>query len=439
MSENPQIPGDDDQPTNPFGFGFGPPGAMPEFPAGFDLNALMRMLQSSGPINWEVAGQVAAAVALGEADGDVTAFIGASTPTDPPIDSGLMAALTELTDIARTQVAGATGITEILSAPMRVVGRRTWADLHLTALRPVLEAFGTQLGAAMQPPTGMDMGPDMAGLGAFAGILPMIGPLLLGMQSGSMIGELAKHALGRYDLPLPTSDAPTIVFNGPNLDAFIEAWSLDARDTRFHVALFETVRVAIRQVPWVQERLVRLATTYVSAYELDASRIQEAFGDIDTEALAAGMFDPSAMDDSAFAGFAADPQALLSAMRSQRQAGILAELQSFYAVLEGYADIVSSHVGRPLIAEFDRIEEARRRHRIERGEADRFIEGLLGVELSREHYERGEAFCAGVVERAGIDGLNRLWERETQLPTANELDAPGLWLARIDLPGDLEA
>jgi len=39
-----------------------------------------------------------------------------------------------------------------------------------------------------------------------------------------------------------------------------------------------------------------------------------------------------------------------------------------------------------------------------------------------------------VVERAGIEGLNRLWEEQSMLPTASELDAPGLWLARIDLP-----
>ena len=35
---------------------------------------------------------------------------------------------------------------------------------------------------------------------------------------------------------------------------------------------------------------------------------------------------------------------------------------------------------------------------------------------------------------AGTEGLNRLWEREEMLPTVSELEAPGLWLARIELP-----
>jgi uncharacterized protein (DUF2342 family) len=58
---------------------------------------------------------------------------------------------------------------------------------------------------------------------------------------------------------------------------------------------------------------------------------------------------------------------------------------------------------------------------------------LLGLELDRDHYEQGVAFCSGVVERAGVDGLNRLWEGPHMVPTAAELAAPGLWLARIEL------
>ena len=41
-----------------------------------------------------------------------------------------------------------------------------------------------------------------------------------------------------------------------------------------------------------------------------------------------------------------------------------------------------------------------------------------------------------MVERAGPDGLARLWESDEMLPSPPEVDAPGLWLARIDLPGD---
>ena len=37
-------------------------------------------------------------------------------------------------------------------------------------------------------------------------------------------------------------------------------------------------------------------------------------------------------------------------------------------------------------------------------------------------------------ERTGAEGLRRLFDDPAHLPTPNEVDAPGLWLARIDLP-----
>jgi len=56
--------------------------------------------------------------------------------------------------------------------------------------------------------------------------------------------------------------------------------------------------------------------------------------------------------------------------------------------------------------------------------------------LVQATYDRGAAFARGVVERAGEEGLARLWESARTLPTPAEVDAPGLWLERIALPED---
>jgi uncharacterized protein (DUF2342 family) len=74
-----------------------------------------------------------------------------------------------------------------------------------------------------------------------------------------------------------------------------------------------------------------------------------------------------------------------------------------------------------------------RRRRVETGRADRFVERLFGLNLTQARFDLGESFVEGVVERAGEDGLARLWGRVEDLPTPAELEAPGLWLARIDL------
>jgi len=237
-----------------------------------------------------------------------------------------------------------------------------------------------------------------------------------------MVGYLAQHALGRYDLPLPTSDSPSLAFVVPNLDAFEAAWSLDRRDLRFYVALHEVVHAAVRSIPWARERLVRLSTEYVSAYEVDPAAFEAQFGSID----------PS--DPESLARVTEHPEALLGAMQSEHQREVLRRVQGYTTVLEGYADVVLERVGERLLPDFGRIHEAMQRHHVDQGEAGRFVEGLLGLRLDREHYERGQAFCRGVIERAGMEGLNRLWTDEALLPTPNEVEAPGLWLARIDLP-----
>ncbi|MGH9193142.1 MAG: zinc-dependent metalloprotease, partial [Acidimicrobiales bacterium] len=100
----------------------------------------------------------------------------------------------------------------------------------------------------------------------------------------------------------------------------------------------------------------------------------------------------------------------------------------------GVVDHVMDDVGAKLISSYGMLTEALRRRRVETAEADRFVERLLGLELTQATYDRGSRFVAGVIERAGAQGLARLWEGERLLPSPPEVDAPGLWLARIDLP-----
>src|SRR5690606_30328601 len=93
-------------------------------------------------------------------------------------------------------------------------------------------------------------------------------------------------------------------------------------------------------------------------------------------------------------------------------------------------------VGGKFITSYGMLTEALRRRRVEAGEADRFVERLLGLELTQAVYDRGAAFVEGVVERAGPEGLARVWEGEQVLPSPPEVDAPGLWRARIELLDD---
>src|SRR5438876_9292207 len=90
--------------------------------------------------------------------------------------------------------------------------------------------------------------------------------------------------------------------------------------------------------------------------------------------------------------------------------------------------------GLLLIGSYDRLFEAFRRHLVEESPGDTYVARLFGLQPDQAHYDRATGFAEGVVERAGERALDRLWSSERELPTAAEIDAPGLWLARIDLP-----
>ena len=177
-------------------------------------------------------------------------------------------------------------------------------------------------------------------------------------------------------------------------------------------------------MPWVRERLVRLSSAYVRGYELRPEALEQQF-----EALT--NFDPTTFDPTNPEAFAdvelPDPGSLLDAMQTPAQKPVLEELQRFSAVLEGYADTVVDAVGEPLVPSLRQIEEALRRHRVDRGRAADFVDRMLGLELGREHYEQGHSFClasssAAARKRSTGCGSRRRWSRH---PTSSPRPASG--------------
>jgi len=82
-----------------------------------------------------------------------------------------------------------------------------------------------------------------------------------------------------------------------------------------------------------------------------------------------------------------------------------------------------------MLPSYARIEEAMRRYR-EGEETDPVLERLLGIEVKREQYRLGRAFCDAVVAATDETTLARMWDSAESLPSPPELDEPRLWLAR---------
>lgn len=396
----------DDAPGDPAGDPFAALGPL--------FGDMARMLAGQGPLSWDVARQLAS----------VSATEGRPETNVDPLDR---IRLEEFARVAERHVEDATGM-EVSRGGRGVtivtVTRSGWASTFLDDHREILSALATSLGSgAAMVPAEPGVGPDPSSGAGFeqflAGIGQLFGPVLLGMQVGSMAGHLARRVLGTYDLPMPRP-GDRLVFIPSNIAAFAKTWSLPLDSVRMRVLLAELARHAVLRRPhvsaWVADRL----RCHAGSYRVDPSAFEDRLGQLDPT------------DPSSFQALLSDPQVLLGAVQTPAQVGLASELRTFAAVLEGYVDHVLAAIGPRVLGTDLMLEEAGRRHRIEVSSGDRYAEKLLGLSLDQAVVGEGAEFIAGVVERAGPSGLARLWEREETLVTPNELAAPGLWLARLE-------
>src|SRR5205807_705668 len=109
----------------------------------------------------------------------------------------------------------------------------------------------------------------------------MVGPVLLGLQAGSMLGHLARRALGQYDLPIPRPPSDELLVVPANLDAFADEWSLAPDDLRLWVCLREVTNHAVLGRAHVRARLESLIREFVSGFEVDPGALEDMLGGFD--------------------------------------------------------------------------------------------------------------------------------------------------------------
>ena len=381
------------------------------------LGDLAKMLQQQGDQSWAGAGQMAMAVATGG-------------ETEPNVDPLARIQLEELARVAELQIDRVSGLTSSVggrAVKIEPVNRTQWVQRSLPAYRSLLEKVADSI-AGPPPGTGGDDGPA----DPLSGLMGMMGPLMMGMAAGSMVGHLARTSFGQYDLPIPRPPGDDLMVVSTNLDEFAEQWTLPDDDLRLWVCLHELAHHAVLGVPHVGGRLRTLLEQYAAGFQPDPRAFEERLGDLDLGALGA---DPTAgvAGTGGLESLFGDPEVLLGAVRSADQEQLRPQLHGLVAVVTGVVDHYVDETSRSLLGDADRISEALRRRRVTEDQSTRFVQQLLGIELTAAEVERGHEFVAGVIERSGTEALQRLWESETMLPTPSEVDAPGLWLARIDL------
>jgi putative hydrolase len=370
---------------------------------------LARALSGQGPLNWEAARQFAQ---LASTDGAAEANV------DPTVRF----ALADLARIAVPHVLDVTG-RDVGRYEVTTTTPGAWSQQTLDAYRPLFTELAVSLG---KRPTGAEDDDDTPDpmMAMMAGLSQMMAPAMLGMAIGSMVGRLGKHAFGQYDLPIPRAAANQVSLIPATIDAFAEDWSLPRDSMRLWVLVHELTTHAVFSVDHIRQGLTDLVRAHVGAFEPDPNAVADKLGSLDLEGD-----DPM----QSLQRTLGDPEILLGAVQSPAQLAMQPQLDAALAAVIGYVDHVVDTVGARLIGgDGSRIAEAVRRRRIETSPDDIFVERLLGLQLNREQVERGRAFVAGAFERGGQAAVNQLLDKAGSLPTPAELDAPGLWLARLE-------
>jgi len=386
-----------------------PPGDFPFF----DLSGLLGGLGAGDP--WKAAADIATSIA---SDGGA----------EPNLDPVERIKIEELGRVAELHVDQAVGVSLPPGTKPTAVTKAVWTRRSLEAYRPFFERFGEALTTAMQADSGQILpidgdlsAADLSDLTSkmMGQIFTALSPMLVSTSAGTMLGHLGQRALGQYDLPIPRGGDEVLVV-ASSIDLASAEWGVPVDELRLWVLLHELTAHAVLSIPHVRARLEALLIDFASAFRPDTEAINEKFGSItDLDQL------------QELSETMSDPDVVLSLLRSPAHDLLVPQLDALVAAVLGFVDHTVTTMARGLIADHDTMRLRFRERWIDIAPADRFMERLLGLEIDAATLERGDRFITGVVERAGDEGLRRLWADELDLPTAAEVDAPGLWLARI--------
>jgi putative hydrolase len=250
------------------------------------------------------------------------------------------------------------------------------------------------------------------GLEGLSAMLRQIGGAMIGSQTGTAVGELAREVVGSSDIGLPLGPAGTAALLPAGVAEFGQGLSVDADEVRLFLALREAAHQRLfAHVPWLPAHLLGAVEQYASGITMDMTRLQQAMPEID-------ITNPEALRD-ALAG-----EGLFRPEDTPAQKAALSRLETALALVEGWVATVVAAVARERLTHADALAEAIRRRRATGGPAERTFATLVGLELRPRRLREATAIWQGLTDARGIDGRDALWSHPDLLPVADDLENP---------------
>jgi putative hydrolase len=382
-------------------------GGIPNLPAGLgdlpgmpdDPQALQAMLStvqqllvgggSDGPVNWELARDVAR---------QTSAAAG-----DPSIGE---AQQRKVAEALRTADLWLDRVSDLPAATARTEAwsRAEWIENTLPTWKGVVEPVAASVGDAMAAAMAEQAPPEVRGL--LSSALPMmrkLGGTFFGAQLGQALGALAGEVVGGGDVGLPLLPAGRAALVPANVAAFGEGLGLPDDEVRLYLALREAAHARlVAGVPWLRAHLLAAVEDYARGIVIDTSRIESAVRELDIN-------DPAALQNA----LASD---LFEPERTPAQQAALNRLETALALVEGWVDEVVDRAARDTLPHADALRESVRRRRATGGPAEHTFASLVGLELRPRRLREAAAVWAALTDVRGSAGRDALWEHPDIAP-----------------------
>lgn len=372
---------------------------------------VQRMLSSSGdgPVNWDVAHDMARQVAV--------------TGGDPTLSPAEARQATEALGVAELWLDAATDLPPA-GGHVRALSRSEWVEQTLPTWRTLTEPVATSMSTALaatladQLPESMDLPPGLGAAGLDpAAMMRQLGALVFGMQVGQAAGSLSREVFGLTDAGLPLVAEPATALVPRNIAEFADGLEIPLEEVRLFLALREAAHARLfTHVTWLRGHLLAAVDAYARGITIDVESLEESVRAIDPT-------DPTALQGALSSGVFA-PQT------TPEQRAVLARLETALALVEGWVDEVVATAALPHLPHGVALREMIRRRRAAGGPAEQTFATLVGLELRPRRSRDAAALWARIAREQGPEARDAVWDHPDLLPTAEDLDDPAGYAGR---------
>jgi putative hydrolase len=433
-------------------FGFSLPGGMPDPNDPAQMQQFLGQLQQlfagsseGGPVNWNLARQVALASLtgtgpLGIPGGGPVGFAvpglempgmpapelepseeRPKPPGDPRVSEAEHTAVVEAVRLADMWLDPATALPSGITA-IEAWSRGRWLDATLAIWRKLCDPVAARMVNAMTELVPEEM---RAQLGPMQSMVSTLGGALFGGQLGQALGSLAAEVLSAGDIGLPLGPEGTAALVPANIHAYGAGLDVEPEELHLYVSLREAAHQRLfGHVPWLRGHLLAAVEGYAAGIRVDREAVEEAMGRFDPA-------NPESMQELSLEG-------IFTPEDTPAQRMALARLETVLALVEGWVCHVVDAAAEGRLPHADQLAEMFRRRRAAGGPAEQTFAALVGLELRPRRLREATALWAAVEEHRGISGRDALWGHPDLLPSEEDFANPtGFAQAQLDF-GSIE-